>query len=150
MLDAAVSMSKLQKCIVLLADRISLIGISPNCECMLWFCKILMDCWKMTYSLLFWNNDVFAGQDFEVPDVSKAMTVRKFRTLVKNVTEVDPKLQSLYFGGKVMHDECDLCDYRIVSWKQMHISLAFTEASLERAISPFDFWKLCFGIKFYC
>ena len=61
------------------------------------------------------DNDVFAGQDFEVPDVSKAMTVRKFRTLVKNVTEVDPKLQSLYFGGKVMHDECDLCDYRIVS-----------------------------------
>merc|ERR1712083_353795 len=55
----------------------------------------------------------FKGQDFEVPDVSKAMTVRKFRTLVKNVTEVDPKLQSLYFGGKVMHDECDLCDYRI-------------------------------------
>merc|ERR1712083_113854 len=55
----------------------------------------------------------FKGQDFEVPDVSKAMTVRKFRTLVKNVTEVDQKLQNLYFGGKVMHDDCDLCDYKI-------------------------------------
>merc|ERR1711962_927119 len=55
----------------------------------------------------------FKGQDFEIPDVSKAMTVKKFRTFVKDVTEVEPKLQNLYFGGKAMYDDCDLCDYKI-------------------------------------
>ena len=57
----------------------------------------------------------FKGQDFEIPDVSKAMTVKKFRSFVKDVTEVEPKLQNLYFGGKMLHDDCDLCDYKIVS-----------------------------------
>ena len=57
----------------------------------------------------------FKGEDYEVNDISKAMTVKKFRTEVKNVTGVDNKSQSLYFGGKVLHDDCDLCDYKIVS-----------------------------------
>ena len=59
----------------------------------------------------------FKGEDYEVNDISKAMTVRKFRTEVKNVTGVEPKVQNLYFGGKVLHDDCDLCDYKIVSWQ---------------------------------
>ena len=58
----------------------------------------------------------FKGEDYEIADVSKAMTVRKFRTAVKGVTGVEAKLQNLYFGGKVMHDDCDLCDYKIVSY----------------------------------
>ena len=57
----------------------------------------------------------FKGQDFEIPDVSKAMTVKKFQTFVKDVTYVEPKLQNLHFVGKAMHDDCDLCDYKIVS-----------------------------------
>merc|ERR1712228_194656 len=53
------------------------------------------------------------GDDFEIDGVSKAMTVKKFRTYVKEATSVDPKYQNLYFGGKVMHNDCDLCDYKL-------------------------------------
>jgi len=55
----------------------------------------------------------FKGEDYEVNDISKAMTVRKFRNEVKKVTGVEQKHQNLYFGGKVLHDDCDLCDYKI-------------------------------------
>ena len=58
----------------------------------------------------------FKGEDYEVNDISKAMTVKKFRNEVKKATGVEQKLQNLYFGGKVLHDDCDLCDYKIVSY----------------------------------
>ena len=57
----------------------------------------------------------YKGDDFEIDGVSKAMTVKKFITYVKEATSVDPKYQNLYFGGKVMHNDCDLCDYKLVS-----------------------------------
>ena len=50
---------------------------------------------------------------FDIPDVSKAMLVKKFKTKVKEITGVDIKVQNLMFGGKMMNDDCDLCDYKL-------------------------------------
>ena len=50
---------------------------------------------------------------YDITDVSKAMLVRKFKKKVKEITGVDVKQQNLYFGGKLLNDDCDLCDYKI-------------------------------------
>merc|ERR1712080_741805 len=55
----------------------------------------------------------YNGVDYQIKDVSKAMSVRNFRKLVQKTTEVEPKSQVLLFGGKMFQDECDLRDYRI-------------------------------------
>ena len=54
----------------------------------------------------------YKGDYFEIAGVSKAMSVKKFRDLVTDVTKVDPKRQTLFFGGKMFNDDCDLCDYK--------------------------------------
>ena len=52
-------------------------------------------------------------ETYDITDVSKAMLVRKFKKKVKEITGVDVKQQNLYFGGKLLNDDCDLCDYKI-------------------------------------
>ena len=58
-------------------------------------------------------HDMVSGETVVVPDVSKAMTVKKFKKLVFEATKIESKLQNLFFGGKMMNDNCDLCDYKI-------------------------------------
>lgn len=53
------------------------------------------------------------GEIFEIPDVSKAMLVKKFKTKVKEATGIETKAQNLMFGGKIFNDDCDLCDYKL-------------------------------------
>ena len=55
----------------------------------------------------------YQGQLYEVNDVSKAMPIKKFRKFVQEATKVEAKKQLLTFGGKMFHDDCDLCDYRV-------------------------------------
>ena len=50
---------------------------------------------------------------FEIPDVSKAMLVKKFKTKVKEATGIETKAMNLMFGGKIFNDDCDLCDYKL-------------------------------------
>ena len=52
-------------------------------------------------------------ETYDITDVSKAMLVRKFKKKVKEITGVEVKHQNLYFGGKLLNDDCDLCDYKI-------------------------------------
>ena len=53
------------------------------------------------------------GDNFTIKKCSKAMLVRKFKKLVAEVTDVPAKNQVLLFGGKMMMDVNDLCDYKI-------------------------------------
>ena len=55
----------------------------------------------------------YQNEDYELDNVSKSMLVKKLRANVKEVTGVEPKRQYLMFGGKVLVDGCDLCDYKI-------------------------------------
>merc|ERR1712226_234016 len=50
---------------------------------------------------------------FEIPDISKAMLVKKFKIKVKEVTGIETKAMNLMFGGKIFNDDCDLCDYKL-------------------------------------
>ena len=54
-----------------------------------------------------------SGEVFDIPDVSKANLVRKFKLKVEAVTGVPKTSQELYFSGKCMNDLDDLCDYRV-------------------------------------
>ena len=54
-----------------------------------------------------------SGEVFDIPDVSKANLVRKFKLKVEAVTGVPKTSQELYFSGKCMNDSDDLCDYRV-------------------------------------
>ena len=57
--------------------------------------------------------DLMTSKVFEIPDVSKAMLIKKFKKKVMEITGVAVKAQNLLFGGKILNDECDLCDYKL-------------------------------------
>ena len=52
-------------------------------------------------------------ETYDIKYVSKAILVRNFKKLVKEITGVDVKHQNLYFCGKLLNDECNLCNYKI-------------------------------------
>ena len=54
-------------------------------------------------------------ETYDITDVSKAMLVRKFKKKVKEITGVDVKHQNLYFGGKLLNDDCDLFGFFVLS-----------------------------------
>ena len=53
----------------------------------------------------------------DIPNVSKAMDVRELKKLIFKETKIEAKKQNLYFSGKLLNDNCDLCDYRIEDGK---------------------------------
>ena len=57
--------------------------------------------------------NLMTSEQFEIPDVSKAMLIKKFKKKVMEITGVAVKAQNLLFGGKILNDECDLCDYKL-------------------------------------
>ena len=59
----------------------------------------------------------------EIHDVSKAMGIRQLKKLINKETKIDVKLQNLYFSGKLLNDNCDLCDFKIEDGKYCHWSL---------------------------
>ena len=65
-------------------------------------------------------------ETYDIPDVSQAILVRKFKEKVKDITGVDVKHQNLYFGGKVLNDECDLCDYKIENGYKIEMQIRQT------------------------
>ena len=63
----------------------------------------------------------YHGTDYEIKDVSKAMLIKEFRKYVQDATTVEPKKQTLMFGGKIFQDDCDLCDYRVENGCTIHL-----------------------------
>ena len=57
--------------------------------------------------------NLMTAEVFEIPDVSKAMLIKKFKKKVMEITGVAVKAQNLMFGGKIFNDDCDLCDYKL-------------------------------------
>ena len=57
--------------------------------------------------------NLMTSEQFEIPDVSKAMLIKKFKKKVMEITGVAVKAQNLMFGGKIFNDDCDLCDYKL-------------------------------------
>ena len=57
--------------------------------------------------------NLMTSEVFEIPDVSKAMLIKKFKKKVMEITGVAVKAQNLMFGGKIFNDDCDLCDYKL-------------------------------------
>ena len=57
--------------------------------------------------------NLMTSEVFEIPDVSKAMLIKKFKKKVMEITGVEVKVQNLMFGGKIFNDDCDLCDYKL-------------------------------------
>ena len=57
--------------------------------------------------------NLMTSEVFEIPDVSKAMLIKKFKKKVTEITGVAVKAQNLMFGGKIFNDDCDLCDYKL-------------------------------------
>ena len=52
--------------------------------------------------------NLMTSKVFEIPDVSKAMLIKKFKKKVNEITGVTVKAQNLLFGGKIFNDDCDL------------------------------------------
>ena len=63
----------------------------------------------------------YHGTDYEIKDVSKAMLIKEFRKYVQDATKVEPKKQTLMFGGKIFQDDCDLCDYKVEDGYIIHL-----------------------------
>ena len=57
--------------------------------------------------------NLMTSKVFEIPDVSKAMLIKKFKKKVYEITGVEVNAQNLMFGGKIFNDDCDLCDYKL-------------------------------------
>ena len=57
--------------------------------------------------------NLMTSEQFEIPDVSKAMLIKKFKKKVYEITGVEVNAQNLMFGGKIFNDDCDLCDYKL-------------------------------------
>ena len=52
--------------------------------------------------------NLMTSKIFEIPDVSKAMLIKKFKKKVNEITGVAVKAQNLLLGGKIFNDDCDL------------------------------------------
>ena len=76
--------------------------------------------------------DYATGQHItEIHDVSKAMETRQLKKLINKETKIDPKQQNIYFSGKLLDDNCDLCDYKIEDGKYWFLHLEnFTDLSI--------------------
>ena len=62
--------------------------------------------------------DYATGQHItEIHDVSKAMGIIQLKKLINKETKIDVKQQNLYFSGKLLNDNCDLCDFKIEDGK---------------------------------
>ena len=84
-------------------------------------CQIRSEFW-LTYPWIFGTMKVstvsYKGEYFEIGGVSKAMSVKKFRDLVTDVTNAMQcglwirNNNPFSFGGKMFNDNCDLCDFK--------------------------------------
>ena len=53
----------------------------------------------------------------EIHDVSKAMDIRQLKKLINKETKINVKHQDIYFSGKLLHNNDDLCAFKIEDGK---------------------------------
>ena len=83
-------------------------------------------------------------ETIEIPDVSKTMLVNKLKEKVKEMTGIDINVQILIFGGKILNDNFDLCDYKIENGHK--ILLQDKQQASNTNNATFDFSKLTKGL----
>ena len=83
-------------------------------------------------------------ETIEIPDVSKTMLVNKLKEKVKEMTGIDINVQILIFGGKILNDNFDLCDYKIENGHK--ILLQDKQQASNTNNTAFDFSKLTKGL----